>query len=65
MPWQNSVLLNVFGIILSGLALEFCPVVHRMKQFEKVVAGELEGEVMHDRVGFSVSLAKLSGAGKD
>lgn len=44
-------LLNVFGIILLGLALEFHPVVHRMKQFEKLVAGELEGEVMHEEGG--------------
>lgn len=65
MPWHNSILLNVFGMILLGLALEFNPVVHRMKQFEKLVAGELEGEVMHERVWFFVSLAKLSGEGKD
>lgn len=65
MPWHNSILLNVFGMILLGLALEFNPVVHRMKQFEKLVARESEGEVVHERVWFSVSLAKLSGEGKD
>lgn len=65
MPWHNSILLNVFGMILLGLALEFNPVVHRMKQSEKLIARELEGEVMHERVWFSVSLAKLSGEGKD
>ena len=65
MPWHNPVLLNVLGMILLGMPLELCPVVHRMKQFKKLVAGELEGEVMHERVWVSVSLAKLSGEGKD
>lgn len=41
-------------MILLGTALERYPVVHRMKQFEKLVAGELEGEVMHERVWVSV-----------
>lgn len=39
-----------------GLALEFHAVVHRMKQFEKLVAGELEGEVMHEEGGVLCSL---------
>lgn len=56
MTWHNSILLNVFGIILLGLALEFHAVVHRIKQFEKLVAGELEGEVMHEEGGVLCSL---------
>lgn len=62
---HNPVLLNVLRMIPLGTALELYPVVHRMKQFEKLVAGELEGEVMHERVWVSVSLAKLSGEAKD
>lgn len=57
--------LNVLEIILLGETLDLYPVFHRMKQSEKLVAGVLEGEVMHARVWVSVSLTKLSGEGKD
>jgi len=55
MPWLSPILLNVFGMILLGRTLELYPVIHRMKQFEKLVARELRGEVMHEGCG-SLSL---------
>lgn len=50
MPWHNPILLSVLEMILWGTALELYPVVYRIKQLDKLVAAELEEEVMHERV---------------